>query len=92
LIGGVALGEAGVVVLFFGVDALGRILIHGRDIVGAEVERSDDIEGHLAVKTETLKADGIDLVAILVEGTNLKRCEIVLFITILEREGGRGRD
>jgi hypothetical protein len=85
------------VVLFFGVDAASTavVLVHGHDIVGAEVERSDDIEGHLAVKTETLKADGIDLFAILVEGTNLlfkKRCEIVLLQYNFRTRGGKGRD
>jgi len=53
--------------------------------VRTEVERPDDVEGHLAVETETLKADGRDLVAILVEGTNLSLNHIGI---ILEREGG----
>jgi hypothetical protein len=50
--------------------------------VWTEVERPDDVEGHLAVETETLKADRSDLVTVLVEGTNLSlnhvnalRCE-----------------
>ena len=83
MVGRVALREASVVVLFFGVDAgttLGRVLVHGRHIVRAEVERPDDVEGDLAVETETLKADGSDLVATLVEGTNLSyRCVIVTY-------------
>jgi len=75
LVGGVALGEAGVFVLFSGADArarLGRVLVHGHDIVWAEVERSDDVEGDLAVETKALKANGSDLITALVEGTNLQ--------------------
>lgn len=59
-------------VLFSGADArLGRVVVHGHDIMWAEVERSDDVEEDLAVETKPLKADGSDLIATLVEGTNL---------------------
>ena len=82
-----ALGEAGVVVLLFRVDAgatLGRVLVHRHHIVRTEVERPDDVEGHLAVETEPLEADGRDLVAVLVEGTNLSLNHIGI---TLGREG-----
>jgi hypothetical protein len=55
--------------------------------VRSEVERPDDVEGHLAVETETLKAYGRDLVAVLVEGTNLSSESHQPNGIILEREG-----
>lgn len=63
--------EARVIILLSGVDALPLVLVHGHDIVRAEVERPDHVERDLAVKTKTLEADRRDLVAVLVEGTNL---------------------
>jgi hypothetical protein len=39
--------------------------------VRAEVERPDHVEVDLAVKPKTLEADRRDLVAVLVEGTDL---------------------
>lgn len=38
-----------------------------------EVERPDDVEGNFAVEAEALKANGGNLLAVLVEGANLSR-------------------
>jgi hypothetical protein len=38
---------------------LGHVLVHQSHIVQGEVERPADVEGHLAVETETPKAEGV---------------------------------
>jgi hypothetical protein len=55
----------------FGIDALCLVLVHGLDVVWTEVERSDHVEGDLAVKPEALEPDRGNFFATLVEGTNL---------------------
>jgi len=60
-----------VVIGLFGIDALCLFLIRGRNVVWTEVERSDHIEGDLAVKAKALEPDRGDFLAALVEGTNL---------------------
>jgi hypothetical protein len=60
-----------VVIGLFGIDTLCLILVHGRNVVWTEVERPDHVEGDLAIKTEALEPDRGDLVATLVEGTDL---------------------
>ncbi len=40
--------------------------------MGAEVERTEEVEGDLAIKAESLETDGIDYIAILVQGTDLE--------------------
>lgn len=42
------------------------------DIVRAEVEGAKDVEGHFAIKAESLESDGVDYIAILVQGTDLE--------------------
>lgn len=59
------------VIDLFGIDALRLFLVHGRNVVWAEVERSDNVEGDLAVKPKALEPDRCDFIAGLVEGTNL---------------------
>ena len=63
------------VILLCGVDALGLVLAHGRDIMGTEVKRPDDVNRDLTIEAKTLKANGCDLFAVFVEGTNLLRNE-----------------
>ena len=43
----------------------------GDHIVGLKIKRTDDLEGHLAVKAEAFKADCCDFFAVLVEGNDL---------------------
>jgi len=57
--------------------------------VWAEVERPDHVEGDLAIKTEALEPDRGDLVAALVEGTDL--CSVQLRLSTGEREIGGTR-
>jgi hypothetical protein len=47
------------------------VLLCGMHVVGSQIERAQGIEGHLAVETEALEADGGDLLAVLVEGFDL---------------------
>ena len=75
------------VIGLFGVDALRLVLVHGRNVVWAEVERPDHVEGDLAIKTEALEPDRGDLVAALVEGTDL--CSVQLRLSTGERERDR---
>lgn len=65
------LGGAGA--LFYIVDPVGLLLGGSSDIVWTEVERPDDVEGNFAVEAEALKANGGNLVTVLVEGANLSR-------------------
>ena len=58
-------------ILFLLLAVGGRLCSH--DIVGTEVERPQDIEGHFAVKTKALEANGGDDIAVLVESANLRR-------------------
>jgi hypothetical protein len=55
----------------FGVDELCVVLVRGRNVVWTEVERPNHVERDLAVEPEALKPDRGDLVAALIEGTNL---------------------
>ena len=40
--------------------------------MGAEVERAEDVEGNLTIKTESLEPYGVDYIAILIQGTDLE--------------------
>jgi hypothetical protein len=60
-----------VVIGLFGIDALCLFLARGRNVVWTEVERSDHVEGNLAVKPEALEPNRGNFLAALVEGTNL---------------------
>lgn len=59
------------VVDLFGIDVPCLFLVHGPNVVWTQVERSDHIEGDLAVEPEALESDCGDFLAALVEGTDL---------------------
>lgn len=59
------------VIGLFGIDAVCLSLVRSGNVVCAEVEGSDHVEGDLAVKPEALETDRGDFFAALVEGTNL---------------------
>ena len=71
MVGGIPLCEVSVVIDLFGIDALCVFLVHRPNVVWTEVERSDHVEGNLAVKPEALEPDRVDFIAALVEGTDL---------------------
>jgi hypothetical protein len=66
LIGGVALDESGMVGLLSGVFVRDRLLARCYDIMRAEIECSQDIDGNFTVKTKSFEADRRDFVAVLV--------------------------
>ncbi len=59
------------VIDLFGIGTLCLFLIRGPNVVWTEVQRSDHVEGDLAVKPEALEPDRGDFFAGLVQGTNL---------------------
>jgi hypothetical protein len=71
LVSGIPLCEVSMVIGLFGIDALRLFLVRGQKVVWTEVERSDHVEGDLAVKPEALETDRGDFFAALVEGSNL---------------------
>jgi hypothetical protein len=82
-----------VVIEYFGIDVLCLFLVHGPNVVWAEVERSDHVEGDLAVKPEALEPDRGNFFSSLVEGTNLcstQRKERILGSIDVERTGEAG--
>jgi hypothetical protein len=79
-----------VVIDLFGIGALCLFLVRGPNVVWTEVERSDHVEGDLAVKPEALEPDRGDFLTALVEGTNLcsvQRKERILGSVDVERIG-----
>ena len=69
LVRAICAGELGMLGLCLLFVLLARA--RGDDIVGTEVEGTEDIKRDLAVETETLEPDGVYDITVLVEGTDL---------------------
>ena len=81
------------VIDLFGINVLCLFLVCRSNVVWTEVERSDYVEGDLAVKPEALEPDRGDFIAALIEGTNLcsaQRKERILGPIDVERIGEAG--
>lgn len=77
LIRSMPLSEPCVLFLGLGVYLASIGVGRGDDIVGAEVQRADDFQWDLAVKPEALETDRGDLLAVLIDGTDLREKRFV---------------
>ena len=71
LVGGVRAGELRVLDLLL-LDVLVLFGVGGDDVVRAEIEGAEDVEGDFAVEAEPLEADSVYDIAVLVEGADLE--------------------
>lgn len=75
LIGTEALSELCVLLgrpsYFFALSCAVGSRLGGDEVVGAEVERAEDVERDLAVEAETFEANSSDDITVLIEGTDL---------------------
>lgn len=71
LVGGMALGEAGVLLVCLCVKFLRLAGAGGGNIVRTKVERANNVEGDLAVKAKALETNSGDFVAVLIDGLDL---------------------